>query len=102
MATPVTVSIPHQLGRAEARRRIEAGFANITRQLPVAGGTCSQRWDGDRLAFSVVALGQTLRGELDVLDTAVEMRIELPGVLGLLANRLKGRLQNATQRLLTK
>lgn len=100
MATPITVSIPHQLGRAEARRRIEAGFANISRQLPFASGIYSQRWDGDRLAFSVVALGQTLRGELDARDTTVDMRIELPGVLGLLADRLKGRLQNATQRLL--
>ena len=27
MANPITVSIPHQLGRAEARRRIETGFA---------------------------------------------------------------------------
>lgn len=102
MATPITVSIPHQLGRAEARRRIEAGFANISGQLPVAGGLCSQRWDGDWLAFSVVALGQTITGDLDVLETAVTMRIELPGVLGLLANRLKGRLHNATRLLLTK
>ena len=27
MATPINLSIPHQRGRAEARRRIEVGFA---------------------------------------------------------------------------
>lgn len=27
MATPITVGIPHQLGRAEAHRRFESGFA---------------------------------------------------------------------------
>jgi hypothetical protein len=102
MTTPITVSIPHQLGRVEARRRIEAGFANVTRQLPVAGAVCSQRWDGDRLAFSVVLLGQTVSGALDVLDTAVAIRIELPGVLGMLAGSFGRRLQNATQLLLTK
>jgi Putative polyhydroxyalkanoic acid system protein (PHA_gran_rgn) len=102
MSTPISISIPHQLGRAEARRRIEAGFSNLIRQLPGSGGTCSQRWDGDRLSFSIAGLGQSISGVVDVLDTAVAMQIELPGVLGLIANAVKGRLRNATQLLLTK
>jgi Putative polyhydroxyalkanoic acid system protein (PHA_gran_rgn) len=102
MATPITISIPHQLGRAEARRRIEAGFASITQQLPGAGGACSERWDGDRLTFSVAAIGQRIGGVVDVLDTTVTIEIELPGVLGLIAGGLKGRLQKAGQLLLTR
>jgi len=102
MATPITISIPHQLGRAEARRRIEAGFAKIIHQLPGRGGACSERWDGDRLTFSVAAMGQTVTGVVDVLDTAVTMEIELPGVLGMIASGLKGRLQKVGQLLLTK
>jgi hypothetical protein len=102
MSTPITVSIPHQLGRAEARRRIEAGFGNISRQLPGSSALCSQRWDGDRLSFSVAGLGQSINGIVDVLDDSVAMRIELPGVLGLIANGLKGKLRNAAQLLLTK
>ena len=99
MGHPVSVSLPHQLGRVEARRRIEAGFANISRQLPGAG-SCTQQWDGDRLTFSLVALGQPISGVLDVFDAVVTMEIELPGMLGLIANGIKGRLQNAAQRLL--
>ena len=103
MATPITVSIPHQLGRAEARRRIETGFTNLMRQLPSAGGTCSERWDGDRLTFSVAGLaGQTFSGVVDVLDAAVTIEIELPGLLGLIAGGIKGRLQKAGQLLLTR
>ena len=102
MATPISISIPHQLGRAEARRRIETGFASIVRQLPGSGSTCVERWDGDRLTFSVTGLGQTVSGVVDVLDAAVTMEIELPGVLGMIASRLKGRLQKAGQLLLTK
>jgi hypothetical protein len=101
MATPITISIPHQLGRAEARRRIEAGFARIVQQLPVSGGTCSERWDGDRLSFSVAAMGQTVAGVIDVLDATVELEIALPGVLGIIATGLKGRLQQVGQLLLT-
>jgi hypothetical protein len=102
MPTPVSIKIPHQLGRAEARRRIEGGFANIVRQLPGGGNTCVQRWDGDRLTFSVTGLGQTVSGVVEVLEAAVTFEIELPGVVGLIASSLKGRLQKAGQLLLTK
>jgi hypothetical protein len=98
----ITVSIPHQLSRAEARRRIETGFAKLIHVLPGSVATCSERWEGDRLIFRVVAVGQTVSGVVSVLDDAVTMEIELPGVLGLIAGGLKGRLQKAGQLLLKK
>lgn len=103
MATPISISIPHQLGRVEAHRRIETGFAKIIDLVPGgSAGACSQRWDGDRLSFSVVAMGQTISGVIDVLDAAVTMEITLPGVLGMIANGFKDRLRKAGQLLLTK
>ena len=102
MATPIITTVPHQLGRAEARRRIEAGFAKIIQQLPGGAAASSERWDGDRLSFGVTAMGQTISGVIDVLDAAVRIEIELPGVLGMIAGGLKDRLQKAGQLLLTK
>jgi hypothetical protein len=102
MTTPLTVSIPHQLGRAEARRRVETGFAKMLQGLPGGIGQCSERWEGDRLVFSVAALAQTISGVIDVGDTAVTMEIQLPGVLGLIASGFKSRLQKAGQLLLEK
>lgn len=102
MATPITIHIPHQLGRAEAQRRIESGFASLIRQLPGTGGACSEKWDGNRLSFSVGAMGQAVSGVVDVLDDVVAMEIELPGVLGIMAAALRGRLQKAGQLLLTR
>jgi len=102
MTTPITVSIPHQLGRAEARRRLENGFAKIVQLLPGSGGARSEHWDGDTLTFSVAAMGQTVAGVIDVLDAEVRMAIELPGVFGLIAGGLRDRLQKAGRLLLTK
>ncbi len=102
MAQPLKVEIPHQLGRAEARRRIESGFGNLARQLPGGAGVCTQRWDGDRLTFSIAAMGQTMPGTIDVLDTVVAIEIELPGLLGRIASAFRGRLQTAGELLLTK
>jgi len=102
MSTPLSISIPHQLGRAEARRRIEGGFTRLVRELPGSGGTCTERWDGDRLTFSVSGLGQTVSGVIEVLDAAVTMELQLPGLLGVIAGGLRGRLQKAGQLLLTR
>jgi hypothetical protein len=102
MTTPLTVSIPHQLGRAEARRRIETGFAKTLRGLPGGSAQCSERWEGDRLIFSIAALAQTITGVVDVGDAAVTMELHLPGVLGVIASGFKRRLQKAGQLLLEK
>ena len=80
MSTPITINLPHQHGRVEARRRIEAGFAKVVHSLPGGAGGYSERWEGDRLVFSATARGQTVSGVIDVLDTVVKMEIVLPGV----------------------
>jgi hypothetical protein len=100
--TPVTVTIPHQLGRAEAKRRVEDGFAKMLSAVPGGVSPASERWEGDRLVFSVVAMAQTIGGVVDVADSAVTMQIQLPGMLGMVAGALKDRLQKTAQLLLTK
>ncbi len=101
MATPISVSIPHKLGRAEARRRIAEGFSKMAKVLP-GGDSYTERWEGDRLTFKVSGLGQAASGVIEVFDTTVSMHVELPAVLAMLANGLKGRIEKAGQLLLTK
>jgi putative polyhydroxyalkanoate system protein len=102
MSTPITISIPHQLGRAEARRRVETGFAKILRQLPTGSASCSERWEGDQLNFSATGMGQTISGAVDVLDAEVKIRLDLPGLLGMIAAGLAGRIKEAGRLLLSK
>lgn len=94
MSTPVSVTIPHQLGRAEARRRIVDGFGSIESQLQAGPMrmTLTERWEGDRLHFTGRSLGQTVRGHLDVMDEEVRVEVWLPRLLAGLADRLGGRL----------
>ena len=98
--TPLRVSIPHQLGRAEARRRIETGFSKLAGQLPGGATVRDQRWEGDRLAFGLGVLGQRVSGSVELLEATVTIDIELPGLLGRIAAAFKGRLQEAGQQLL--
>ncbi|MCA9239661.1 MAG: polyhydroxyalkanoic acid system family protein [Planctomycetales bacterium] len=106
MARPVTVSVPHQLGRAGARRRIEEGFGRLQQQMTGGMGAVlawQHRWDGDRLHFeSGGMLGQKLTGRLDVADDAVRIEIDLPEVLAALADRIAGKLKDTGQKLLER
>jgi putative polyhydroxyalkanoate system protein len=101
MSKPVTVTIPHELGRAEARRRIEAGFDDLSRHLGGMGGV-SKAWDGDRLNFAFAAMGQAISGTAEVADQAVRLEVLLPNLLAMMAGKLTGRLRKEGQLLLEK
>jgi len=102
MNKAITVSIPHQLGRAEARRRIEDGFSDFSRHLGGTAGALSKSWAGDRLNFSLQAMGQAVTGFLDVAEDAVRVEVVLPGFLAMVAGKIKGTLQKEGQLLLTR
>lgn len=80
---PLVVDIPHALGAAEARRRIENGTGGIERHLP-AGARARTSWNGDRLALDVTAMGQELRAALDVQERLVRVEVVLPPALAFL------------------
>ena len=104
MPRPVTIRIPHELGKAEARRRIEEGFGSIEEQLnsTAVKMTFTEHWEGDRLYFTGRTLGQTVRGHLDVLADSVLVEVLLPRLLATLAETVKGRLKAQGTRLLEK
>ena len=102
MAQPVTITIPHQLGRAEARRRIDHGMGQFVAQVGGAAQNVQQAWTGDRLDFAALVMGQSITGAIHVLDDAARVEVVLPGLLGLMAGKIKGRLQKEGQILLQK
>lgn len=102
MSKPISVTIPHQLGRAEARKRVDEGFADLSRHLGGAAGALDKRWEGDRLSFSLTSMGQSISGFVAVADAAVTIEVLLPGFLAMLAGKVQGTLRKEGQLLLTK
>jgi len=62
---------------------------------------CGEGADGPRVG-SGSTMGQAVSGVVDVSDTAVAMDLRLPGVPGMLASGIAGRIQQAGQSLLEK
>jgi hypothetical protein len=102
VSQPVTVTLPHQLGVAEARWRIDEGFADFARHLATAPAAIERSWQGDTLNFSLSSFGQALTGRVVVAATQVTVEIQLPGLLAMLASRVKGTLQREGRLLLEK
>lgn len=99
MSKPVVVSIPHELGRAEARRRIDEGVGRLVGQF-AAVGDVQRAWDGDTLRFSVTTMGQAISGLIEVADRAVRLEVTLPGLLAMIAGKVRGRIEKEGQMLL--
>jgi hypothetical protein len=103
MGRPITITIPHQLGKAEAQRRIAGGFGQLEAQMASASVTnMRQVWSGDRLNFSAQALCQTFNGGIDVGEQDVRIEVELPGLLGMFARKIAGKLKQQGTLLLEK
>ncbi len=103
MSKPLTVTIPHQLGKAEALKRIEEGFGKIEQQL--AGGNAAKvtkSWVGETMNFSAVAMGQTITGAVHVFDQEIKLDVVLPGILGMLAGKVRDRVKKEGTLLLAK
>src|SRR3954454_12347664 len=80
MSAPLVVSIPHRLGREEARRRLKTGLTRAAASMPVLK-VDEEKWDGDRMIFRVRALGQAAAGHVDVEDDHVRVEVTLPWLL---------------------
>jgi len=99
MAQPVTVDIPHKLGREGARARLAGGVGKIGSMFP-GGGTVDERWDGDTLHFTVSAMGQTVASRLEVFEDSVHAEVDLPPMLSLFAGKIREKLLKEAPKLL--
>jgi Putative polyhydroxyalkanoic acid system protein (PHA_gran_rgn) len=101
MSAPLVVSIPHQLGREEATRRLKAGLARTASSIP-ALKVDEERWQDNRMIFRIRALGQAASGHLDVADDHVLVEVTLPWLLQRFAEVAQVAIRNRGQLLLTK
>ena len=102
MQGSLVATIPHRLGRAEAKRRLDAGLGHIRREAAPFVETIDLAWAGDRLDVRVTALRQSVTGGIEVFDDAVRVEIRLPWLLRLAAAPLLARIRREGHLLLEK
>ena len=102
MSTPVTISVPHRLGKAEALRRLQTGLGRMRTNLSTLITIEQEVWSGDTLRFQMRGLGQTAAGSIDVLEDSLRIEVTLPWLLAKMAERLAPAMRREATLLLEK
>jgi len=94
--------IPHKLGRAEAKRRIENGLPALEKHIP-GGGTVTASWTAeDRLALQISAMGQAVGVAIEVEDALVRGEIEVPLMLSMMSSAIRDFVEKSSRIMLEK
>ena len=102
MSKPLIVEVPHQLGRDEAKRRLEEGVGRLKAAFGHKVTSVEERWTENHLDVSIRAMGQGITAALDVQADRVRVEVQLPWMLAMLAEKAKGFIAKEGQLLLTK
>lgn len=98
---PLVVEIPHDLNRAEVRRRMDAGVAKLPAHIPGGVAQVHASWPGDdRMQVDVNTMGQDIATTLDVGDRSVRVTVQLPGLLALMAGPIEAVIRCSGEKLL--
>jgi putative polyhydroxyalkanoic acid system protein len=100
MSEPIVVTIPHRLGKAEALRRLQAGFKDAKSGAGLF--MFKSQWSSDHLDFSGSLLGQNTFGSIDVAEDHVRLEMKLPWLLSLLATKAKALVEKQGKLMLEK
>ena len=102
MSKPLVVSIPHNLGKAEAMNRLKGGLTRLKSQFGDKIAAVDETWSGDRMDFRVGAMGQTINGNLEVFEEQVRVEVQLPWLLAMVAEKAKNFIQKQGTLMLEK
>ena len=89
MAKPLTVTIPHSLGAAQAKQRIAQGVESLRQQYASQITRADIAWRGDQAELQVGALGQVIKARIDVQEDHLRIEVDLPWLLQKLARPLE-------------
>ena len=99
MASPITVDLPHNLGAAEAKRRIQNGIGRLGDHLP-GSSHVEHGWQGDRMTLKVSAMNQDVSAAIDVEEKVVRVQVVLPAFLSFFGGQVEKLLRRHGNELL--
>ena len=102
MPKPVVVSIPHRLGKEEAVRRLKSGLERTRTAFGGQFSVLEEKWSGDRLDLRIAMLGQATDGTIDVAEDHIRIEVQLPWLIGMLADKAKALIRRQGQLMLEK
>ncbi|QJR02986.1 hypothetical protein HH800_12880 [Sphingobium yanoikuyae] len=96
------IDIPHDLGRDEAKRRVEQGLPKLEQHIP-GGGTMTATWPSDyTLDMEISAMAQTIPVKLLIEEDKVRGTVSIPMFLKMMSGPISDFIKTSAQKMLTK
>jgi hypothetical protein len=92
MSKSIVITVPHALGKDEARRRVAAEITQLKTAYVDKFAHSEVNWAGDVADIRVVALAQEVTAHIDVNTDTVRVEVFLPWILASLASKVEGKL----------
>ena len=97
------VAIPHQLDEDTVRHRLKSRSGEIADKIPLPGAMVRTDWPSeDRMNLAVEAMGQAIRGHVDIEPGQLVFEIALPPALGFIEPMVAGAIRDHGHKLLGK
>src|SRR4051794_26838328 len=95
------VSVPHHLGQATARARVEQFLDAVQRDYAEQVSHVSGEWEANRLSFRFVTSGLNINGTLAVENEQVDVSGPLPLVAAFFRGRIEQQIRAELGKLLS-
>lgn len=97
------VAIPHQLDEETVRHRLKSRSGEIADKIPLPGALVRTDWPNEnRMNLAVEAMGQAIRGHVDIEPGQLVFEIPLPAALSFVEPMVAGAIREHGHKLLTK
>lgn len=95
------VHLPHDLGREEVRKRMRERSHEIAGYFPPGMASIDTSWpDEDQMDLLVTAVGQRIKGAVEVYEDEVVIEMNLPPMLSFLRGTLEKSVRSEGAKLL--
>ena len=99
--SPVTIDVPHRLGKEGAKARLRAKVGDLPAHIPGGMATVTSDWPApDVMQLGVTALGQTVDARLTVEETLVRVELVLPAMLGFFSGMIAAAVKEGGTKML--
>ena len=101
MSAPVTIDVPHRLGRDGARERLRSRIGELKDHIPGGMATVASSWPSeDEMALEIGAMGQAVSARLEVQETLVRVHLVLPPMLAFFSGMIGSAVREGGTRML--
>ena len=101
MAAPTVIDIPHKLGRAEVKRRMQSRVGELASRIPGGAAEVTSSWPSEnRMLVDVTVMGQKVATVLDVEERLVRVSLALPPMLSFMSGAIAGIVRKSGEAML--